>query len=90
MGGGEGGGAGQGGVPHRFTVQAATHHTRAWKTLIYRKEGFILLLLHEFIRYASTMQKTSANPGGGGGGGRTGGASGMSVFKVPNLCKNST
>ena len=70
-GGGGAGRAGQGGVPHRFTVQAAAHyHTRAWKMLIYRKECFILLLLHELIRYASTMQKTSANPGGGGGAGQ--------------------
>ena len=32
--------------PHRFAVRAATHyHTRAWQTLIYGKECFILLLL---------------------------------------------
>ena len=31
--------------PHHFVVQAATHyHTRAWQTLIFRKECFILLL----------------------------------------------
>ena len=30
--------------PHRFAVRAATHyHTRAWQTLIYGKECFILL-----------------------------------------------
>ena len=31
--------------PHCFAVQAATHyHTRAWQTLIYEIECFILLL----------------------------------------------
>ena len=34
--------------PNRFAVRAATHyHTRAWQTLIYGKECFILLLSHD-------------------------------------------
>ena len=33
--------------PHRFAVRAATHyHTRAWQTLIYGKECFILFTVY--------------------------------------------
>ena len=55
--------------PHRFAVRAATHyHTRAWQTLIYGKECFILLVIllpahpasfvHKFL-----FQRVPASPG---------------------------
>ena len=50
--------------PHRFAVRAATHyHTRAWQTLIYEKECFILLMKTYLLRVliASTVVPTKSD-----------------------------
>ena len=50
--------------PHRFAVRAATHyHTRAWRTLIYEKECFILLMKTYLLRVliASTVVPTKSD-----------------------------
>ena len=44
--------------PHRFAVRTATHyHTRAWQTLIYEKECFILLLKAYFENINVSMKR---------------------------------
>ena len=50
--------------PHRFAVRAATHyHTRAWQTLIYGKDCFILLLYNVvFVIGAVTVYIPSFRP----------------------------
>ena len=50
--------------PHHFTDWAATHyHTPAWQMLIYGKERFILLLLHNIgtCKYAYLLQMLFLN-----------------------------